>query len=107
MSCGARDPWENERRLCVAIMLDAANVLSGKRKCWRRVRPETLEWVESDATWPFSYLWICEQLDLDPDVMRAAMLNAEDTGRRTILRIRGNSMCKQRQRGRKVRVMSS
>lgn len=30
-------------------------------------------WLASDATYPFSFLWICEQLALRPDRTRAAI----------------------------------
>lgn len=32
-----------------------------------------LRWIESDSTGPFSFLWCCDAIDLDPDKVRSAM----------------------------------
>jgi hypothetical protein len=67
--------WSGEQRLMAAIMEDAVAVCSKsappKTSKERHVLRETLRWVRSnDRTWTFSFLRICETLDLDPSAIR-------------------------------------
>jgi len=62
------------RRLMCAILEDAVNVYAnevGSSQPSRTFR-ETRRWLDSnDRTWVFSFLRICEALDLDPQRVRA------------------------------------
>jgi hypothetical protein len=67
--------WTGEQRLMAAIMEDAVAVCSKttppKTSKGRHVLRETLRWVRSnDRAWIFSFLRICEMLDLDPSAIR-------------------------------------
>lgn len=67
--------WSAEQRLMAAILEDAITV------CSKRIAPRTskakqvlreaLRWLRSnDRTWMFSFLRICETLDLEPTAIR-------------------------------------
>jgi len=71
-----------ERRLRAAVLEEALHCLhlravragtSGPR--WRSsVRDEAVRWFASDdRRWPFSFLNLCDALDLDPAVVRARL----------------------------------
>jgi hypothetical protein len=67
--------WTGEQRLMAAIMEDAVAVCSKpsipKSSKARHVLRETMRWVRSnDRTWMFSFLRICEMLDLEPSAIR-------------------------------------
>jgi hypothetical protein len=67
--------WTGEQRLIAAILEDAVAVASKpqvpKSSKARQVLRETLRWIRSnDRTWMFSFLRICEMLDLDPSAVR-------------------------------------
>lgn|SRR5262245_52854239 len=70
-----RTLWTGEQRLMAALLEDALTV------CSKPVRPEaaarkhlqleTMRWFRSDdRCWMFSFLRICESLDLDPIAIR-------------------------------------
>jgi hypothetical protein len=64
-----------EHRLMAAILEDAVAVCrkleAPKRSEARHVLGETLRWLRSnDRTWTFSFLRICETLDLEPSAIR-------------------------------------
>jgi hypothetical protein len=67
--------WTGEKRLMAAILEDAVAV-SSKRETpktskARHVLRETMRWIRSnDRTWTFSFLRICETLDLEPTAIR-------------------------------------
>ncbi len=67
--------WTGEQRLMAAILEDAVAVCSKttppKSSKARHVLRETMRWVRSnDRTWMFSFLRICEMLDLEPSAIR-------------------------------------
>jgi len=67
--------WTGELRLMAAILEDAVAVCSKretpKTSKARHVLRETLRWLRSnDRTWMFSFLRICEILDMDPSAIR-------------------------------------
>ena len=67
--------WTGEQRLMAAILEDAVAVCSKrtvpKTSKARHVLRETLRWVRSnDRTWMFSFLRICEILNLEPTAIR-------------------------------------
>ena len=67
-----------EERLVAAILEDAIAVYSKNRqpktRKGRRLLNETERWfLSSDRTWVFSYLRVCEALDLDPYCIRRAL----------------------------------
>jgi hypothetical protein len=64
-----------EQRLMVAILEDAVAVCSRanapKTSKGRQVLRETLRWIRSnDRTWMFSFLRVCDMLDLDASAIR-------------------------------------
>ena len=67
--------WTGEQRLMAAVLEDAV-VVSSKRGVpktskGRQVLRETLRWLRSnDRTWTFSFLRVCEHLDLSPSAIR-------------------------------------
>jgi hypothetical protein len=67
--------WTGEQRLMAAILEDAVGVCTKpnapKTSKARQVLRETLRWLRSnDRTWTFSFLRICEHLDLNPGAIR-------------------------------------
>jgi hypothetical protein len=71
-----------EQRLMVALLEDAVRELVRPEVAWMgaaaRRRAEVWSWVESDdVAWPFSFLNVCDALDLDAEKLRARL-----TGRR-------------------------
>jgi len=91
-----------ERRLALAILEDAVLCIrrmhthKGRRD--RRLARETMDWVqEDDLHWPFSFMRLCEYLDLDPSAMRRAFRQMQSvppampfTRRRGRVRFRGS-----------------
>jgi hypothetical protein len=64
-----------ERRLMVAVLQDAVECIAKHRfaKSGRRQRlfNEVRQWLLSEqADWPYSFVRICEVLDLDADAVR-------------------------------------
>lgn len=67
--------WSGEQRLMAAVLEDAVAVgtkpNAPKTSKARHVLRETLRWLRSnDRTWMFSFLRICDALDLDPSAIR-------------------------------------
>jgi len=67
--------WTGEQRLMAAILEDAVTVCcktdEPKSSKSRSVLRDTLHWVRSnDRSWTFSFLRICDMLDLDPSAIR-------------------------------------
>jgi hypothetical protein len=67
--------WTGEQRLMAAILEDAVAVCSKtnapKTSKGRQVLRETLRWLRSnDRTWMFSFLRVCDMLDLDASAIR-------------------------------------
>src|SRR5262245_22518595 len=67
--------WSAEQRLMAAILEDAITVCSKrtapKTSKAKQVLREALRWLRSnDRTWMFSFLRICETLDLEPTAIR-------------------------------------
>ena len=67
--------WTGEQRLMAAILEDAVAVCrkleAPKTSKSRHVLRETLRWLRSnDSKWTFSFLRICETLDLEPTAIR-------------------------------------
>jgi hypothetical protein len=63
-------PHASHRRLMFAVLQDALTIILSRGQHLRRVRRrllrETIAWVRSDdLAWPFSFLNVCEALDLD------------------------------------------
>ena len=67
--------WSGEQKLMAAILEDAVDVCcrpdQPRTSKARRLLRESLHWLRcNDRTWTFSFLRICEQLDLDPGAIR-------------------------------------
>lgn len=45
-------------------------------------REQDALWLQSDFVFPGSFVWICEQLGLDPEATRAVMMSATFRGSR-------------------------
>lgn len=87
----ARTP---EQRLMFAILFDAVSVYCRERdpatSKERRILRETQRWITSnDRTWVFSFLRVCEALDLDASYIRRGLrdLRANRTGAATAARL--------------------
>jgi len=70
--------WTGEQRLMAAILEDAIAVSCKpeppRTSKGRTLLRESLRWVRSnDRTWTFSFLRICEMLDMDPSAIRRGL----------------------------------
>jgi hypothetical protein len=66
-------------RLMVAVLADAIRVyrrtMNRNDRRSRRLRREIQEWFASDDdTWPFAFVVVCQQVELEPAGLRAALL---------------------------------
>lgn len=67
------------QRLCLEMLLDAIRVhlgLAGSfdRPCLKYEQENAdRDWFKSDDNYPFSYVWVCENLDLNPEYLRARL----------------------------------
>jgi hypothetical protein len=71
----AHPPHTPEQRLMAAVLEDALRELVRPGGAWygarARRRAEVQVWLESDdIAWPFSFVNVCEALDLDPGEVR-------------------------------------
>lgn len=68
-----------ERRLLVAVIQDVIDVLrkySGARAAHgMALYRDAHEWLHSENRAEFSYLWVCDHLDIDPDAARRAVMS--------------------------------
>ena len=76
----AKDPEvAGIRQLLASILIRTMLDLKGQTVIANWESPATViqarAWVSCDSNEPFSFKWICEHLDLDPDIIRAGMLN--------------------------------
>ena len=89
-----RTPWTGPRKLCLAVLEDAVNVLDHAHESasehWRRLVADTEHWMESgDTQWPFSFINVCNAVGLDSDYLRHGLrVRAARRGPRTKLRTR-------------------
>jgi hypothetical protein len=70
-----------ERALVLAVLWQAVADLQKYRFATRRQQQrlymEAYEWVDSkDRSWPYSFVNLCEILNLDPDPMREELLSS-------------------------------
>jgi hypothetical protein len=56
------------QRLCLAVLEDALNCLRPETRHWERREAEA--WFASRATGAFSFIFVCEVLDIDVDYFR-------------------------------------
>ena len=70
--------WPGEKRLMLAVLTDAVEILAigpaanGPRR--RALYEETVAWVASDDTqWPFSFVNVCDALDLSASRVRSVI----------------------------------
>jgi hypothetical protein len=73
-----RNAQDSIRRLMYAILEDAVSVYTSEVRSSRQSRTfqQTRRWIDSnDRTWIFSFLRICEALDLDPEYIRRGVRN--------------------------------
>jgi hypothetical protein len=85
-----RDIWnvgshQPESELAAAVLNAAVEDFAKHRHAHRRSRQriywQVYQWVASDCRqWPFSFVNICEILDLSPQALRAQLLDAQDAG---------------------------
>lgn len=60
-----------EKRLMLAILEDAVNVLDTRARQKPPLVQQTLEWIESDdVSWLFAFVRICDALNLDASYLR-------------------------------------
>lgn len=58
-----------EQRLLAAVLQDAKKILTNEKS--PKHKKEAIEWfASSDQSYPFSFLSICELLDIDPARLR-------------------------------------
>ncbi len=74
-----RRQWTPEHRLCAAVLEEAIssyqkNVFAEK-KAQRRLFLDAEQWFRNNHThWPFSFLRVCEVLNLNPDYVREGLM---------------------------------
>ncbi len=61
-----------ERQLLCAVIEQAYLDAIGQG-CGKPLMIDAQEWLNSDGKSPFSYIWICEQLQVDPSIIRRAV----------------------------------
>jgi hypothetical protein len=74
-----------ELALRLAILQDAIRCLAAESEfsCARRDRREAARWIAADdASWPFSFVNVCEALDMDAGRLRRVLLHPPRTIRR-------------------------
>jgi hypothetical protein len=65
---------QRERVLMLAVLHDAVSLLMLGPEGRYRLFADARDWVSSDdVLWPFSFLNICEALDLGPERLRARL----------------------------------
>jgi len=77
---------DGEHRLMVAVLEDAVNCfqkqLNARDPKARQLYLDAEEWITStDQSWFFSFVNVCQTLDLDPDYIRAGLLAWRDEHR--------------------------
>jgi hypothetical protein len=97
-----RDIWHRsraispERALAIAVLeqavLDLHKYRFAKRRRHQRLYMEAYEWVASDGhSWPYSFVSLCDGLDLEPEWLRPHLLDqagmAEETKPQTPLAV--------------------
>lgn len=75
---GGSRALSGEKRLMLAVLLDAVHVYSRHVAPWehekRRLFVETRRWFDShDRRWPFAFECICDTLDLDCERLRRTL----------------------------------
>src|SRR2546425_7215589 len=80
---------DGEHRLMVAVLEDAVNCfqkqLNAEDPKARQLYLDAEEWITStDQSWFFSFVNVCQTLDLDPDYVRNGLLAWRDEHRRTV-----------------------
>lgn len=68
-------PWTGERALLQAVLEEALQSVRNTKNvpnCIRRQR-EAADWFVSQSTEPFSFIWICHHLNIDPDLIRSKL----------------------------------
>jgi hypothetical protein len=72
-----------ERALMLAILEDAIRCAQAPQKGRARMARDAQNWMRSrDQRWPFSFVNICETLEIPPDRLRAAVLGRVNDMRR-------------------------
>ena len=61
-----------ERQLLCAVIKRAYLDATGQG-CGKRLMIDAQEWLNSRGNSPFSYIWICKQLQIDPSIIRRAV----------------------------------
>ncbi len=61
-----------EKKLLCAVIEQAYMDATGQG-CGKRFMMDAQEWLKSDGDSPFSYIWICEELQIDPSIIRRAI----------------------------------
>jgi hypothetical protein len=59
-----------ERKLLCAIIEQACKDATGQGKDQGALMADAQRWLNSEHNYPFSYIWICDQLQLDPSIIR-------------------------------------
>jgi len=66
-------PWSGVRALMLAVLDDAINSLSSSESL---IRAEAQVWIASgEGRYVFSFLVICESLELEPNVVRRSVMD--------------------------------
>lgn len=65
--------FKDRRRMKLALV-NRATV----KKEWEKARANSLKWIFSDSTKPTSFLWICDCLDYDPELLRSMTGSCEN-----------------------------
>ena len=60
------ETYIGERKLLCAVIEQAYTDATGRG--WQK--KDAQEWLNSEGNYPFSFIWICDQLQIDPSIIR-------------------------------------
>ncbi len=61
-----------ERKLLCAV-IEQAYMDATAQRGQKAIKADAKRWLDSEDNYPFSYIWICEILHIDPSIVRRAV----------------------------------
>lgn len=74
--------FKDKRRMRIAL-INRASI----KKEWATARKNAMDWIFSNESYPTSFIWICDCLDYDPELLRSMAGSCEGIER--VLRNKG------------------
>lgn len=84
LSCRMAE-WPGERRLMLAVLEEGVTtyfrILGVVGGAAERARTDAERWIDSeDRSWPFSFVNLCEAVDIEHSYFRAGLISAKSRG---------------------------